>query len=103
MRYPWQCSLCDTVVEITRPMADSAVPPDWEVACLCKVTAASLRTWRRVYEMPGLTKATYVDGMRKFPDLREASKLQREANKSKSDQKKDEIATEIKKIGVRVQ
>jgi len=39
--------------------------------------------------MPGLTKASYLDGQRKFTDFREANRLQREAVKSSSNQKKE--------------
>ena len=97
MNYTWRCTICDVHVEISRPVAECRNPPSSEEACMC-VTP----DWKRVYEMPGLTKASYLDGQRKFTDFREANRLQREAVKSSSNQKKDEIAAEIRKIGVRV-
>lgn len=115
MNYSWRCLNCDVHVEITRPMADSAVPPDDDIDCLCNLKdllsafddegeawAEWRGRWKRVYQMPGLTKASYLDGQRKFTDFREANKLQREAIKGASQEKKDEIAAEIRRMGVRV-
>jgi len=49
---------------------------------------------------PGLMQAAYPDGTRRFSDMREAAKLQREAAHSSTERKK-EIAAEIRKMGIK--
>lgn len=98
MRYEWQCSECEVVVEIQRPIAECNTPPDREVACLCEQSQ-----WKRVFSMPMVVgKASYLDGQKRpgWQDLKEAAKLEKEAANSRQDKKK-EIAAEIRKLGVR--
>lgn len=53
--------------------------------------------------MPNVVgKASYLDGTKRFQDLKEANKLTREAANSRPEQKK-EIAQEIRKMGVRLE
>lgn len=54
------------------------------------------------FPAPMIMSASYPDGVRKFTDMKEAAKLNREAVDSKSKETKKEIAAEIKKMGVRV-
>lgn len=49
---------------------------------------------------PNIMQAAYPDGTRRFQDVKEAAKLEKEAAHSKLDRKK-EIAAEIKKMGIR--
>jgi hypothetical protein len=97
MIYPYRCTECEVVVEIERSVHAPSDPPGPDIKCMCESSK-----WKRIYEMPGTQKESYLDGQRKFTEFREASKLQREANRSASQQKKDEIAKEIKRIGVRL-
>lgn len=97
MQYEWRCTQCEIVVEITRPVAEATVPPETDVKCLCEVPI-----WTRIYSAPMQMKASYPDGYRRFSEVKEAAKLNREAIASKSKDTKKEIASEIRKLGVRV-
>lgn len=54
------------------------------------------------FPAPSNTRASYVDGTRRFDNVREAAALNKEAITSRSKEKKKEIAAEIRKLGVRV-
>lgn len=98
--YSWQCRDCEVSVEIHRPMAQSDIPPGAEFECLCPRHKAI--QWQRVYEMPGTTKESFLDGHKRkgWSELKEAAKLQREAAVSSRDKRK-EIAQEIRRMGVK--
>lgn len=98
MTYEWKCTICDTHVEITRPIADCRVPPEGSETCACEGGP----TWARVYVAAGLTKASYVDGQRRFGAFREAMSLQKEANTTGDKGRRKEIEGEIRKMGVRI-
>lgn len=102
MVYVWRCTYCGHEVEITRSVADCKLPPEDTVRCLCNMLSHKKSEWQRVYTPAMITKASYPDGVRKFTELREASKLQRESNASSDKKRKKEIAAEIKKMGVRL-
>lgn len=51
---------------------------------------------------PMVFKAAYLDGTKRFADLKEAAKLNKESAHSKPDRQK-EIAKEIRKLGVGVE
>lgn len=51
---------------------------------------------------PMVFKAAYLDGTKRFSDLKEAAKLNKESAHSKPERQK-EIAKEIKKLGVGVE
>lgn len=97
MIYQWKCQKCEVQVDIVRPIADSSVPPDVDIKCTCETPE-----WKRVYSVPMMTKASYLDGTRRFTAVKEAQALNREAISSKSNETKKEIAAEIRKLGVRV-
>lgn len=97
--YNWSCENCEVAVEVQHKIAERDTPPAPEdgVGCLCEKPE-----WRRSYPAPQVVgKASYLDGQRKFHDLREANKIKREGYRSRDPQKKLEIAKEIRKIGVR--
>lgn len=99
MIYVWKCKHCEVEVEVTRSMAECKEPPgrEGEDSCPCL-----LKEFVRVYTPAMITKASYPDGVRKFTELREAHKLERESKASRSSETKKEIAAEIKKMGVRI-
>lgn len=57
----------------------------------------------RTFSAPNFTRASYVDGVKRagFQEFKEAAKLNKESAVSGNDKKK-EIAREIRKMGVRV-
>lgn len=56
----------------------------------------------RAISAPHSTKASYVDGTKRFTDLKEAAKLNKQKAVSKGETKK-ELAREIKKLGARLE
>lgn len=99
MIYLWQCTDCNILVEIHRSIADRDVAPreDDQTPCLC-----SEPKWKRVLTAPTIVgKASYLDGQRKLHSFREAAQLKKEARQSKDHKKKQEISSEIRKLGVK--
>lgn len=101
MVYVWKCSNCSFETEVQRPMSECTVPPEDECP-LGPHAPDGITVWLRVYTPAMISKASYPDGVRKFTEFREASKLQRESNKTGDKKRKAEIAAEIRKLGVRV-
>lgn len=92
MIYLWRCTGCNFHVDVERPVAKCTEAPDADTKCSCEVP-----TWQRVYQAPMQMTASYPDGVRRFTEMREVAKLQREAAVSR-DGRKAEIAREIRKI-----
>lgn len=98
MIYVWKCKNCDTQVDVMRPMAECKRPPESDdETCKCETPE-----WVRIFTPAMITNASYPDGVRKFTELREAHKLEKEARRSQNKETKKEIAAEIRKMGVRV-
>lgn len=90
--YDYDCSKCD------QHWADN-VPYEKRLEQKCPFCGADA-----VYKFPAplIAKASFPDGHRRFGAFKEANKLNREAIDSKDQKKKQEIAKEIRKLGVRV-
>lgn len=93
--YDYQCDACG-LVEIHFVKYDDRDTPG--IPC----TACHTNGLKRLLTMPSHTKASFVDGQRKFTDMREANKLVQEAAVSKPGTAR-EIRKEIKKMGVKVE
>lgn len=103
MVYVWRCTGCDLETEVERPMSQCTVQPGPEAICDCTgEETEGLPTWQRVFTPAMITKASYPDGVRKFTELREAHKLEKESRRSQNKETKKEIAAEIRKLGVRI-
>lgn len=87
-------------MEIVRTVALCTDPPSKE-ECVCLCTDPP-STWQRVYTAPTLMTASYPDGLKRkgFAELKESAKLHREAAVS-GKEKRQEIAKEIRKLGVK--
>jgi hypothetical protein len=89
--YNFQCTECDLVTTEFYKYEDR---PERMQCPACSTETAEYRI-----AMPGITRASYVDGTRRFQDAKEASKLNKEMASSQSTANKRDIAREIKKLG----
>jgi hypothetical protein len=89
--YNFQCTECDLVT--TEFYKYEARPEEVECA------VCGTRTAKYKIAMPGITRASYVDGTNRFQDAKEAAKLNKEMASSRSSTTKQEMAKEIKKLG----
>lgn len=105
MMYMWKCAECSFSIEIQRPMADSAVPPDSDVKCTCTPSSwegghETPPFWQRVYQAPMMMTASMPDGTKRrdgFAELKEAAKLRVEAANI-DHRRRGEINAEIRKL-----
>lgn len=74
--YDYKCTKCELEVILSVSYEDR----DASQECLCG--EPMYRTWRK---MPGVTRASYVDGQRRkqFQDLKEANRVEMEALNAK--------------------
>lgn len=92
--YEYQCRACDHLHEDNVKYADRDAPRSCPKCGMPDVF--------RHFPTPMVTRASYPDGVRKFTNFREASRLNREAAGTGDQQKKKEIQKEINKMGVEI-
>lgn len=114
MIYMWKCSICDAHVEVQRPIADYALPPDgpcppWDsrsekeqIESPMKWETAHDPQWVRVFEPPMQLRASFPDGHKRsgWQDLKESARLEKIAAVANRETKK-EIKAEICKLGIK--
>lgn len=107
MRYMWECSRCEVVIEIQRSMNDCRDEPKvtdegWPEDSDCQ------HDWIKSIQAPRVLRATYLDGQRSssrseegriFRDIKQASELKvKRASMRKDSDDFKEATREIKRL-----
>ena len=97
MIYKWECPKCENSVEVHRKMADHAEGPSKAEIKEALPEEHCRHKWHRVYEMPGLTKASFLDGTKRkgFQDLKEIAKLEVKKGSANSEAERKEASKAI--------
>lgn len=95
--YDYACTECHALFDVHIRYVDR---DDYEKVGGCP-DCGSIKLERQ-FPAPMVLKASYPDGTKRFTDMKEAAKLNREAANSMKQDTKKEIAREIRKLGVRV-
>lgn len=93
--YEYKCDTCESVTVELFKMADKPK----EITCACGGTAPS------IISLPNRAfREAYLDGTKRsgWDKLKEASKMNKEMANQKTEKNKQEIAKEIKKLGVKL-
>ena len=91
MNYEFKCYDCEVVTIESYRYEDRPS----KIECpMC-----GLMTAQYIISTPGLTKASYIDGTKRFSDAKEAARLNKQMAAQKDKTTKKEMAAEIRKIG----
>jgi hypothetical protein len=90
MEYLWECTKCEEYQRVDRPIKDREIPP--ERCPNCKKP-----NFERRYEMPGTTKASFLDGTKRkgFQDLKEIARLEVKKGAANSEAERKEASKAI--------